>query len=310
VIVIDDGSTDDSVQILRDYERQHQCLRVTVNSRNLGALENMGKLLSEAKCDYYYAGASDDFVLPGFFKESLELLERYKDAGLCSTLSDVVDESGRSCGLLFFTPFSETERKEYYSRAEVLELFIEKRPWIQGNATIYRRGALVHAGGFRPELGSFCDGFVQQLIGLQSGVCFIPKPLASWRRMRAGFSRQTIARPETAERIKRAAFDLMVREYASIFPRAYAELWKKRWNYQFFDEYSDFAVSEWRSGLRLLLNQDGRSERLLLKVSITFVDLTRFLLKVCSTLLLRFREVPRIGLNGIKRVVRLPGRSM
>src|SRR4051812_811865 len=87
VIVIDDGSTDNSVEVIERYARAHPALRLVRHMPNKGVIAVMNRGLAEATSDYVLFAAADDWMLPGLLKSGMELLERYPHAGLCSSLS-------------------------------------------------------------------------------------------------------------------------------------------------------------------------------------------------------------------------------
>src|SRR4051812_18986927 len=68
-IILDDGSTDNSVEIIERYAARYPYIQVVKNERNLGLMANTPRLLGMAKSDYLYTAASDDHILPGFFEK-------------------------------------------------------------------------------------------------------------------------------------------------------------------------------------------------------------------------------------------------
>src|SRR5258708_5173204 len=67
IIVIDDASTDDSRDILAQYQTRHPNLIVLFNEQNFGALSALQRGLRVARGRYIYFAAADDQILPGFF---------------------------------------------------------------------------------------------------------------------------------------------------------------------------------------------------------------------------------------------------
>ena len=49
ILVVDDGSTDESVAIARDYARRDDRVRVAVNAANLGLVENWNRCVALAR---------------------------------------------------------------------------------------------------------------------------------------------------------------------------------------------------------------------------------------------------------------------
>lgn len=227
VIVIDDGSTDNSVEVIEVFAHKDPLVRLYRNDQNRGVLFSINRGLEMASGEYVYGAAADDKVLPGLFEKSMKLLGRYPQAGLCSTLSRLIDETGKDKGLVRTPIISKQEC--FLSREEALRALCKHGPWLRGNTAIYRRHALIEAGGFIPELGPFCDGFIMQVIALRYGACFIPEPLAAWRRMETGYASMLNADIERSLEIRQHAGRLMRSTYRDLFPPDYVADWEGRW---------------------------------------------------------------------------------
>ncbi len=259
LLLVDDASTDDSARILRDYAQRHPVIELTLNERNRGAVANYVDLLNRARGRYFMGVAADDVILPGFLEKSMAILREHPSAGLCSCLSRLIDKDGRDLGLFFPNPFPSVRSAHYIDPQEVSRRFLKRGPWIEGNTAIYRTEALIAAGGFRPDLRSFADGFVMQVIALTHGVCFVPEPLAAWRRMPEGFSGKTIATPSIACELADRAAHFMETEYRPLFSPQYVKKWRSRWDCSFLVAFSEVKEREWLAGVRLLLDHRGSS---------------------------------------------------
>ena len=98
IIVVDDASTDDSVEIVEGIARRDPIVRLVRNERNLGAVRTIDLGLREAAGDYVFFPASDDRVMAGLFAKSMNLLNRYPEAGICTALPMTLSESGEDLG--------------------------------------------------------------------------------------------------------------------------------------------------------------------------------------------------------------------
>jgi glycosyltransferase involved in cell wall biosynthesis len=226
IVVLDDGSTDDSVDILDAYRSRHpSLLRVVKNERNRGVLDNAPRLVSMATGDYVYFAAADDKILPGFFERSMNCIARNPGVGLCSTLSYIMDGAGSFQGIVRM-PIVLSE-DGFLSPDEVLETLYAHGNWFMGNTTIYRRTAVVEAGGFRADLRSYCDGFASLVIARRYGACYVPAPLAVWRRMEGTYSQQAVSDIDATSEVIATAEQLMRTTYADLFPAPYIEQWKR-----------------------------------------------------------------------------------
>ena len=100
IICINDGSTDNSLKILQDYEKRDNRIRV-INQKNsgLGATRNVGLSLSEGK--YVYFMDSDDYLELSTLEELYHLAETNSLDIVLFKLINFYDETGEK----FPTPY-------------------------------------------------------------------------------------------------------------------------------------------------------------------------------------------------------------
>lgn len=230
IIILDDGSTDNSVEVIERYREQApDIVKVLRNDKNMGLLANGPRLLSMVRGDFVFFSAMDDRILPGFFERSMRLLSRHPKAGLCSTLCGIMDEQGVSQGLVKLPIV--IRREGFIEPADVLRLMRRHGNWFMGNTTIFNTRAIREIEGFRPELGPYCDGFASLVIAAQHGACFIPEPLAVWRRMESTYSGTFYADIQTGARVLECAEMLMRGKFVDIFPAAHVNVWRREMVY-------------------------------------------------------------------------------
>ncbi len=64
IIVCEDGSTDNTLNILEEYKKGCPQLKVLVNEKNIGAYDSYNRCIAEATGDYIAIIDSDDIYLP------------------------------------------------------------------------------------------------------------------------------------------------------------------------------------------------------------------------------------------------------
>src|SRR5882724_656161 len=67
IIVVDDASTDNSLEVLDGLARKHPLVRVLPNEKNLGCNASMNRAMAQAKADFVLFTAADDEVRSGVF---------------------------------------------------------------------------------------------------------------------------------------------------------------------------------------------------------------------------------------------------
>ena len=183
--IIDDASTDNSLEILQEYARENHLIKLYRNEKNMGVIHNANRLLKLASGDYVYFAAADDKILPGFFEKSMSLLSQYPRAGLCC--SDPVMFDGCT-GAVTENRLCLSDNPCYFTPDEMVKLSRKKNPWIAGHTCIVKRSVLKEAGNYIPSLKWHCDWFTMLVISFRYGICYIPQLMASLRVLQKSYS--------------------------------------------------------------------------------------------------------------------------
>ena len=99
IIIINDGSTDDSLHVIRDLQARYSCIRLIDHERNRGVLAGMNEGLRAARGEFVYMAAADDFALPGLFAAAQEALQRHPDAAYFCGRVVLFSPQGRILGV-------------------------------------------------------------------------------------------------------------------------------------------------------------------------------------------------------------------
>jgi glycosyltransferase involved in cell wall biosynthesis len=101
LVAVDDGSRDDSVRILEEFEDPR--LRVHRNDRNLGALRAFERTLNLARGDIVFLSDQDDLWLAGKVDRALEVFASQPGITMVASDALVIDEEGRTLSESFFS---------------------------------------------------------------------------------------------------------------------------------------------------------------------------------------------------------------
>lgn len=90
LVIVDDGSSDRSVEIAQSYAERDTRVRVHTNERNLGDYPNRNKAASLARGNYLKYVDADDMIYPHGLQILVETMEQFPEAGygLCSLEQD------------------------------------------------------------------------------------------------------------------------------------------------------------------------------------------------------------------------------
>ncbi len=170
VVLVDDGSSDDSIKIARSFADPR--IQVHSNPENLGTYGTLNRALSLARGTYVAILDSDDAWLPEKLEAQREALNRSPEALVCYTLGSEVDESGsvlkgpedvHSCW-----PTSETQ--------SLLPYLLEENRVLASSAVFVRT-----AVAFHPDL-RYSGDWVALLEACRRQCACVPRDLSRWRQ--------------------------------------------------------------------------------------------------------------------------------
>ena len=107
LIVIDDGSTDNSVAKIKSIQDSRICLIGLNENRGNYAARNLG--MKAAGGAYICVMDADDVARPDRIQRQLELLKNNKEAGCVGSQAMVIDETGNIAGRIFKPVISSEE---------------------------------------------------------------------------------------------------------------------------------------------------------------------------------------------------------
>lgn len=228
-LILDDASTDESVEVIEEAARRYPFVRVLKNERNQGVIRAHQRLFEAATGEYVLAAAADDIRLPGFFAQAMSMAERYRSAGLIFGQVVVLNERDEELAVLAPRRWQEaTYADPQRYRRELLE--VELASFAVCAATVYRRDAFQEVGWYRPDLGSWSDAFATQAIGLKYGVCYVPAKFAAYRRITGAYSHSSRTDPRhMLNMIARAARTMRSAEFRDRFPECYVRRWERQY---------------------------------------------------------------------------------
>lgn len=228
LLIVDDGSTDDSLAVIRSWVERHPHIRFLPNERNLGFHASLQRALAATECDYIYSGAADDHVLPGFFEGAMTLIDAHPETGVVCGQVVSVDPLGNS---LSTDGLAAYDRPIFFPPARYLHDVLETEPPMHSlsAATLFHRQSLLDVGGMRADLGSWGDTFAIRAIGLQRGLCYWPHPAAAWTVNPGSMSQSIRSQPQRHLAILCRAAELMrSAEFSAVFPADHVTRWERR----------------------------------------------------------------------------------
>jgi glycosyltransferase involved in cell wall biosynthesis len=120
LIILDDGSTDRSLEICRSFEAQDSRIHVYANGKNLGLGETRKRAMTFATGKYVANHDSDDISEPYRLKHQVELLDSQPHVGLVTGIAAWLDDQDR---ILRYFPDILVQKKQYpQNKTEMVKL--------------------------------------------------------------------------------------------------------------------------------------------------------------------------------------------
>ncbi|GAB4493270.1 MAG: hypothetical protein Fur0016_29280 [Anaerolineales bacterium] len=149
ILFIDDASSDNSVEVARRYEPR---IRVEVNEKNLGVVENFRKAVAITSGDYVVFLGADNRFRSDYVEQCKSILDMNPETGVVYTHFLLFGErAGVEAAYKGAVPYSNIPGFYLYTFPANPKYSIRQQNYIHGSS-MYRRIAYQQAGGYRNDI--------------------------------------------------------------------------------------------------------------------------------------------------------------
>ena len=140
VIVCDDGSSDGSIEIVRDFARRATFpIRLVLNDTNLGSTRNFEKAISLCCGEIIALADQDDVWYPHKLRRMEEAFLRSSETVLAFSDADLINEESQSLGVRLWRTFSfDRAQQMECARGRAVSIML-KHPVVTGASMAFRR---------------------------------------------------------------------------------------------------------------------------------------------------------------------------
>ena len=139
--VVDDGSTDDSVELIQALADEHDFeFKSQVNS---GLSATLNKVLAKARGQYFVPFGSDDIMMPDRIQKQVAYMEANPYLGLCGGNILRMDAKGETLKKQKNSPGAELDFQD---------VFLDNKPGLPAPTLFFRKSVLDEVGGFDPTI--------------------------------------------------------------------------------------------------------------------------------------------------------------
>lgn len=167
IVIVEAGTTDNSLDILRQFKDNR--IRTAVNKNRLGLSDSLNKGLEMAKGKYIARLDDDDVCAPDRFEKQVKLMERYPQIGMCGTNGYIIDKNG------YITDITELPCKPI-----ILKMLLYIGNYFLSSSVMIRREVirkyhLCYSGNVSE------DYLLWSQIAAKTSICNIPEYLVAYR---------------------------------------------------------------------------------------------------------------------------------
>lgn len=193
-IVVDDGSTDSSVDIIKEYTKKDPRIFLYQHKKaqNKGLAESIQLALSKSKGTWIAFCESDDWWAPNCLEKRLEILKRYPQSFV--VFNDVVVE-GQNAGIYHV----KKKIHSLYNKTKmesVLSLYPEWNAVTTFSCAMVQKSELEKCH-FKPILPVYLDRWIWTQLAFKGSFLYLDIPLTHWRQHSESYTRRNVTSKNT-----------------------------------------------------------------------------------------------------------------
>lgn len=197
IIILDDNSTDNSVEIIESFRNESKIKDIIVNRDNSGSVfRQWRKAFEIAKGNYLWIAESDDYASKDFLSKTIPIMEKNPNIGILYTNSYVVKNEK------IVSDFSTIRNKNYQTQlwsesfymsgTEFLKKFMSGGCAINNASCTVMKSCLFNDWSYLENFKYHGDWAVYNKILEKSDIYYFNEPLSYYRDHEKNISKQSI----------------------------------------------------------------------------------------------------------------------
>ena len=178
VVVVDDGSHDGTVAIIKSYAERDARIRWFVRE-NAGLPASRNFVFAQARGEWIAMIDQDDLCYPERLARQVAVAAAYPSAGLIFCDTRFIDEAGHGFGNQL-TPFSLPD--SFIRKGLAANLLLSQGPYASSASCLIKRTTLDRLGPLDESLRFACDYEYSIRAGCEVDFAYAPEALVAWRK--------------------------------------------------------------------------------------------------------------------------------
>ena len=187
-IIIDDGSKDKSLEIMKDYSAKDSRIRI-IEKENTGLPDSLNVGIKEAKGDWIARIDTDDLCEPQRLEKQFDLTTSDPELVLIGSAYHEIDEEGRVQKLQLYPE----------NHPELKKNLLHKKRFFAHSSAFYKTEIVRKAGGYRPRIKKSEDYDLWLRLAETGKLACIPEPLIRFRIHPGQISHEDSGRRQIAD---------------------------------------------------------------------------------------------------------------
>lgn len=170
IVIVDDGSTDDSLALINDFMSQYKNIRLIKHEKNLGVAQALNTGITHAIGDFVILCAADDWYHHTMVALAKQAIAKFPQVGLvCGDA--IVHRFDKSSSFRRTLPYI---KNSFITAEDFKSLTKQKYVGFNGGGGMFmNRQAILAAGLLCPELRWHSDWLLYFAIALQRGIYYL-----------------------------------------------------------------------------------------------------------------------------------------
>ena len=190
ILVVDDGSSDGTISIVKNYQTKDSKIKLYQNEKNLGLVQNWNRCIELAQGEWIKFVFQDDFITSECLQKFWNTIDQRTELIVCKRNFILPPNASEAFKRYYSQEVRTLENtgaqfnQAYLSASEVSRLAVENiclNFIAEPSLAFFKKSLVKRIGPFNPIFAQICDLEFFQRAGSNYGLVYIPEKLCSFR---------------------------------------------------------------------------------------------------------------------------------